>query len=174
MDQPKLETKPFDFWLFWMVQLHIWQHIRVRVPLHHNSFLNFSREWTRFRWIRSRFVQGCPIVCTMWRDFRQDRTLLGHIELRWCTTVQEVSFGTSGHSIQNFGQDYSVTNHTCSVDAQGSDDEKHTGNSECQNACGVSPGKKTKRFHRPSFHESRTADIHNNQTGLSQWGDSKI
>ena len=54
----------------------------------------------------------------------------------------------------------SVTNHTCSVDAQGSDGEKHAGDSEWQNAYGVSHGKETKRSHGPSFHESRTADIY--------------
>ena len=34
--------------------------------------------------------------------------------------------------------------------------------------------KKTKRSHGPSFHESRTTDIHTNKSGPSQWGDSKV
>ena len=57
-----------------------------------------------------------------------------------CPIVQEVSFGTRGHSLQKFGQDYSVTDYTCPVDAQGSDREKHTGNSEWQNSYGLSLG----------------------------------
>ena len=61
-----------------------------------------------------------------------------------------------------------TTNHTCPVDAQGSDGEKHTGNSEWQNAYGVCHGKETKRSHGPSFHESRTADIYSNKTRLAQ------
>ena len=50
-------TKPFEFWFSWMQRHHIWQHIRVRVPLHQKSCLNFMNEWTRFRWVRRRFVQ---------------------------------------------------------------------------------------------------------------------
>ena len=42
---------------------------------------------------------------------------------------------------------------------------KHTGNSEWSNVYGVSQGKKTKRSHGPSFHESRTVYIHINLTG---------
>ena len=52
--------------------------------------------------------------------------------------------------------------------APGSDGEKHTGNSEQQHAYGVSHGKETKRSHGPTFHESRTGDIHTNQTGPTQ------
>ena len=37
-----------------------------------------------------------------------------------------------------------------------------------KNAYGISHGKKTKRSHGPSFHESRTADVHTNQTGPSE------
>ena len=69
---------------------------------------------------------------------------------------------------KNFGQDYSVTDYTCPVDAPGSYGEKHTGNSEWQNAYGVSHGKETMRSHGPSFHESGTNDIHTDQTGPSQ------
>ena len=43
--------------------------------------------------------------------------------------VQEVSLGTRGYSLQKLGQDYSITDNTCPVDAQGSDGETHTGNS---------------------------------------------
>ena len=42
-----------------------------------------------------------------------------------------------------------------------------------RNTYGVSHGKKTKRFHGPSFHESRTAYIHINQTGSLEFGDRK-
>ena len=61
------------------------------------------------------------------------------------------------------GQDYSVTDHTCTVDAQGSEGEKHTGNSEWQYAYGNSHRKETSRSPGPSVHESRAADIHANQ-----------
>ena len=54
---------------------------------------------------------------------------------------------------KNLDQDYSVTDHTCPIDAQGSDSEKHTGNPEWQNADGVSHVKETKRSNGPSFHE---------------------
>ena len=67
-----------------------------------------------------------------------------------------------------------VTNHTCSVDAPISDDEKHSSNFEWQHAYGVSHGKETQRSHGPSFHESRTADINTNQTRPSQRRNSKI
>ena len=66
------------------------------------------------------------------------------------------------------GPDHSVQDHACPVGAQGSDGEKHTGNSAWQNTCGVSRGEETKRSHGPSFHESRTADLYTNQTGSSQ------
>ena len=86
----------------------------------------------------------------------------------------EKFLGTRGHSVQEFGQEYSVTHHTFPVDAQSSDGEKHTGNSERQNACGVSHGREIRRSHGPSNHESRTADIYTNQTGLAQWRNSWI
>ena len=71
-------------------------------------------------------------------------------------------------SLQHFGQDYSVTDYTCPGDAEGSDGKKRTGNYEWQNAYEVSYVKETKRSHGPSFHESRTADFHTNQTRPSQ------
>ena len=52
-----------------------------------------------------------------------------------------VPLGSRGRNLQEFGQDYSVADHTCPVDAQGSDGEKHTSNSEWQNAYGVSHDK---------------------------------
>ena len=55
------------------------------------------------------------IECTISGDFLLDHILLGQI-------------------------DYSVTDHTCPVDVESSDNEKHTSNSEWQNACGVSHG----------------------------------
>ena len=43
-----------------------------------------------------------------------------------------------------------TTDYTCPVDAQSSDGEKHTGNSEWQNDDGVSHEKETKRSHDPA------------------------
>ena len=109
------------------------------------------------------------IESTILRDFLLDHVLLGQIELkRVSDCFRKVSLGTRAYSFQEFGQDYSVTDHTCAVDAQGSDGERDTGKSEWRNACGVSHGKKTKRSHEPSFHESRTADIYTDLTGLTQ------
>ena len=45
---------------------------------------------------------------------------------------------------------------------------RDTGNFEWQKALGISHGKKTEKSHGPSFHESRTADIHANQAGPHQ------
>ena len=92
-------------------------------------------------------------------------TALAEMDLR---LYKKVPLGTRGHSLQEFGQDYSVTHHTCSVDAQSSNGEKHTGYSEWQSAYGISHGKETRRSHGPSYHESRTADIYTNQTGPTQ------
>ena len=55
-----------------------------------------------------------------------------------------------------------------------SNGEIHTGNSEWINVCWIGHGRETKRSYGPSCHESRTADIHINQTGPSHWGDSKV
>ena len=54
-----------------------------------------------------------------------------------CPNVAEVYLGTRGHSLQEFGQDYSVTDHTCPFDAQSSNSAEHTGDLELQNALGV-------------------------------------
>ena len=108
------------------------------------------------------------IECTILRDFLLDHILLGQIELKWVSDCfYKVPLGTRGHSLQEFGQDYSVSDHTCPADAQSSDGEKHTNNSEWQNGYGVSHEKETKRSLGLSFHESRTADIYNNQTGTN-------
>ena len=80
----------------------------------------------------------------------------------------KISLGTRAYSFQEFGQDYSVTDHTCAVDAQGSDGERHRGISAWKNAHGVIHEKETKRSHGPSFQESRTADIYTDQTELTQ------
>ena len=85
-----------------------------------------------------------------------------------CSNVQKVFPSTRGYSFQKSGPDYSVIDHNCPVNAKCSDGGKHTGNSEWQNAYGVSHEKETKLSHGPSFHESRTADIHTNPTGLFQ------
>ena len=47
-----------------------------------------------------------------------------------CTTVQEISLGTPGHSFKESGPDNSGTDHSCPVDAQGGDSEKHSNNLE--------------------------------------------
>ena len=47
---------------------------------------------------------------------------------------KEVSLGTRGFSLHKSGPDHSVTDHACPVDAQSINGEKHTGNSEWQNA----------------------------------------
>ena len=174
----KLETKPLDFWLFWMVLLHTWQHNHVRVPLRQKSFPNFMNGWALSRWTRRRFVQmrlsiilmTCrhSIECIMWSDSYWTTYSLAKSSWDGCTIVQGVSLGIRGYSLQNFGSDHSATDHTCPVDAQGSDGEKHTGNSEWQNACWVGHRMETKRSHGPSFHGSRTADIHIKQTGPAQ------
>ena len=140
--------------------------------------------WTFFRWIRRLLVQTWPsiilmtckrsIECTILIGFYLDHMLLGQIELNWVSDCLEIPLGTSGYSLQKIGQDHSVTDHTCPIDAQSSDGEKHTGNSEWHNACGGSHGKETKRPHGTSSHGSRTADIYTNRTGPSEWGDSKI
>ena len=44
-----------------------------------------------------------------------------------CTTVRDISLGTGGYSLQKLGPDHSGTNHSCPVDAQGSNGEKYTG-----------------------------------------------
>ena len=41
-----------------------------------------------------------------------------------CTTLQEISVGTGGYRLQKPGPDHSGTNHSCPVDAQGSNGEK--------------------------------------------------
>ena len=43
-----------------------------------------------------------------------------------CTIVQEISLGTRGYSLQKPGPDHFGTNHSCPVDAQGSNGEKYT------------------------------------------------
>ena len=49
-----------------------------------------------------------------------------------------------------FGQDNSVTDHTCAVDAQGSDGEKHTGNSDWQNAMELAMGRRPRDLMDPA------------------------
>ena len=92
----KLET------LFWMVLLHIGQHIHVRVPLHQKSFPSFMSGWTHIRWILRRFVHIWPffilkicrhsIECATSGGFLQDRTLLGQIQLKWVSDWLKGSF----------------------------------------------------------------------------------
>ena len=60
------------------------------------------------------------IECIMWRDYRQDLTLRGQIEIRWVYDWSRSS-----------GPDHSATGLTCPVDAQGIDSEQRTSNSEC-------------------------------------------
>ena len=86
---------------------------------------SFMSGWTHFRRILRRSVQIWPLIinmvcrhsieCTISGDFLLDHIFFGQI-------------------------DYSVTDHTCPVDVESSDNEKHTSNSEWQNACGVSRG----------------------------------
>ena len=80
-----------------------------------------------------------------------------------CTTVRDISLGTGGYSLQKLGPDHSGTNHSCPVDAQGSNGEKNTGDRKWQDAQGIGHGTQTKRSPGPSFHESRTADVQANQ-----------
>ena len=114
------------------------------------------------------------IDCIMTKDFHLDRTLLGQIERKWVYDCSRSFFRHSWIKPPKIGQDCSVTDYTCAVDAQSSDGEKHTGNSEWRNAHGVCPEKKTKRSHGPSFHESRTADIDINHSGPLESGDSQV
>ena len=114
---------------FWMERHHIWQHIRVRVPLHQKSFLNFMNGWTHFRRIRKRFVQiwlsiihmicKHSIECIMWRDFQLDHTHHGQIEPKWefdCST--SFSLCTCGYSLEKSGKNFFfISNHSSSVDA---------------------------------------------------------
>ena len=86
---------------------------------------SFMSGWTHFRRILRRSVQIWPFIinmicrvsieCTISGDFLLDHIRLGQV-------------------------DYSVTDHTCPVDVESSDNEKYTSNSEWQNACGVSHG----------------------------------
>ena len=69
---------------------------------------------------------------------------------------------------QNQEPDHSDTNHSCSVDAQGSNGEKYTGDLLWQKNHGTGHGTNTKRSPGPSFHESRTAYIYANQAGSPQ------
>ena len=109
--------------------------------------------------------------CTILNDFLLDHTLLGQIELKW---VSDCLKSSSRHSWTQRPRIWTrILCHT-SHDAQSSDGSKHTDNSEWQNACGVSHGRETRRFHGPSILESRTADIYTNQTGLTQRGNSKV
>ena len=87
---------------------------------------------------------------------------------------KKFSLGTGGYSLRILGPDHSGTTHSCSVDPQGSNGEKYTGDLKWPNAHGTGHGTKTKRSLRPSFHESRTAYIHANQAGSLQWGNSKM
>ena len=89
------------------------------------------RQGIRFRWIRKQFVQTwlsiilmtCKhsFVCTMLRYFLRDITLLGQIEQKWvCECSKSFLLALVDTASKKFGQDYSVTNYTCLVDAQGS------------------------------------------------------
>ena len=70
------------------------------------------------------------IECTILKDFPQDSTLLGHIELRWVSHCFQNYLGTRGYNLQNFGQDCSVTDYTCPVVLQGSNGEPWEGDQE--------------------------------------------
>ena len=66
-------------------------------------------------------------------DFQLDRILHGQAELRWVYDCSRSFFLCAcGYSLQNFGPGNSGTNRSCQVDAQGSNGEKHTGDSEWQ------------------------------------------
>ena len=123
-----------------MVRHRTEQHIHVRVPLHRKLFPSFMSGWTQFKCILRRFVQiwfsiilmicRHSIECTQFRDFLLNYIIRGQIELKWVSDCQKASFSTGGCSLQEIEQDHSVTDHTCPVDARGSDGENHTGNSE--------------------------------------------
>ena len=104
------------------------------------------------------------------RKENSDRTTYTMAELSrvGCTTVRDISIGTGGYSLQKLGPDHSGTNHSCPVDAQGSNGEKYTGDLKWSSSHGLGHGTKTKRSPGPIFHESRTAYIHGNQAGLTQ------
>ena len=80
-----------------------------------------------------------------------------------------VSLAACGHSSQESGPDHSGTEHSCPVDAQGGDSEKHLGDLEWNDAGGVGYATKTKRSLGPSFHESRAADIHTDQARFQKF-----
>ena len=61
------------------------------------------------------------------------------------------------------GRDHSGKNHSCPVDARGSDGEKYTSDLKWQDAHGIGHGTQTKRSPGLSFHEPSTAYIHANQ-----------
>ena len=75
---------------------------------------------------------------------------------------------TGGYSLHKSGSDHSVTDHTCTVDAQSRDGENTQVILSGKNAYGVSHGNETKRSHGPSFHGSRGADIHTKQDHLNE------
>ena len=159
----KMEVKPLDFWSFWIVWPHTWQHIHVRVPLHQKSFPNFMSGWTHSDESKGDLCRhGFPspswdagILSSAWCEeisFRSTHCL-AKSSLNWCSIVwKSFSRALMDTPSKNFGQDYSVTNHTCPVDAQGGDSENTQGNSEWQNAYGAGDGRKeTKRSYGPSL-----------------------
>ena len=83
------------------------------------------------------------------------------------TTVQEISLGT-GYRLQKPGPDHTGTNHSCPVDAQGSNGEKYTSDLKWKDAHGTGHGKQTKRSPGPNFHESRTAYIYANHEEIQK------
>ena len=140
------------------------------------TFPSFVSGWILSRWIRRRFVQTwlsiilmiCrhSIECTIFRDSYWTAHSLAKSSWDGCPIVSKIPLGTRRHSLQKFGQDYSVTNHTCSVDAQGSDGEKHTGNSELQNACGVAMGRRPRYLMDPASMNPEQLTSTPYQTGL--------
>ena len=56
-----------------------------------------------------------------------------------------MSLDTRGYSLQKPGPDHFGTNHSCPVDAHGSNGEKYTGDLKSQDAYGIGHGTQTKR-----------------------------
>ena len=134
MGRKRLETKPSDFWLFWMEPHHIRQPIHAKVLLQ-KKLLSFMSGWTCSKWARKWSVQMWLSIilttcrhsteCTTWREFHMHH---GRSEQR---RVYDCSRSFSWHSwtqLQRTGPDDSDTDHSYPVDAQGGDSEKYSNN----------------------------------------------
>ena len=179
-----LEIKLLDYWSFWMVLLHTWQHIHVRVPLHQKSFSKLHEWMDTFqknpKAIRANMTFHHPHDMQAFYRMHNIEWFPAGPHTPWpnraemCVRLFEKFLSALVDTAsKNLDKNICHTSHLPSWCAK-QRRWNHTGFSEWRNAFGFSHRKETKRFHGLRIHDSKISDIHTNQTRLTQREHSKV